>query len=265
MSKLKVLLLSLSLFVSFLSVAQDIPARPSPPRLVNDLANILSPQEEQQLERELVAFDDSTSNQIAIVLVNTLGDYPIEEYAVKLFREWGVGNKKNNNGVVLLAAIQDRKVRIEVGYGLEGAIPDITANYIIEDDIKPNFRSGDYYEGLSKAAHSIIKAAAGEYKAPANYRKKKGGGSALPFGFLVVIIILIVIFGGRNNRGGGGGFMSRRGSGWLGPFILGNMLGSGSSGSSWGGGGGGWSGGGGGGFGGFGGGSSGGGGASGSW
>lgn len=265
MSKLKIFLVSALLFVSFLSVAQDIPARPNPPRLVNDLANILSPQEEQQLERELVAFDDSTSNQIAIVIVNTLGDYPIEEYAVKLFREWGVGNKKNNNGVVLLAAIQDRKVRIEVGYGLEGAIPDITANYIIEDDIKPNFRSGDYYEGLSKAAHSIIKAAAGEYKAPANYRKKKGGGSALPFGFLVVIIILIVIFGGRNNRGGGGGFMSRRGSGWLGPFILGNMLGSGSSGSSWGGGGGGWSGGGGGGFGGFGGGSSGGGGASGSW
>lgn len=269
MSKLKIFLVSALLFVSFLTVAQNIPSRPSPPRLVNDLANVLSPQEEQQLERELVAYDDSTSNQIAIVLVNTLDDYPIEEYATKLFREWGVGNKKNNNGVVLLAALQDRKVRIEVGYGLEGAIPDIIANHIIDNDIKPDFKSGDYYEGLSKAAHSIIKAAAGEYKAPANYRKKKGGGSAFPFGLLVFIIIMIVIFGGRNNRGGGGGFMSRRGSGWLGPFILGNMLGRGSSGgwgggSSWGGGGG-WSGGGGGGFGGFGGGSSGGGGASGSW
>ena len=265
MSKLKIFLVSALLLVSFVTVAQNIPARPTPPRLVNDLANVLSPQEEQQLESELVAYDDSTSNQIAIVLVNTLDDYPIEEYATKLFREWGVGNKKNNNGVVLLAALQDRKVRIEVGYGLEGAIPDIIANHIIENDIKPNFKSGDYYEGLSKAAHSIIKAAAGEYKAPANYRKKKGGGSAFPFGLLVVIIILIVIFGGRNNRGGGGGFMSRRGSGWLGPFILGNMLGGSSSGgSSWGGGGG-WSGGGGGGFGGFGGGSSGGGGASGSW
>jgi uncharacterized protein len=264
MSKLKILLFSFSLFVSFLTVAQNIPARPNPPRLVNDLANVLSPQEEQQLENQLVAYDDSTSNQIAVVLINTLNDYPIEEYATKLFREWGVGNKKNNNGVVILAAIEDRKIRIEVGYGLEGAIPDIIANHIIDNDIKPGFRSGDYYEGLSKAAGSIIKAAAGEYKAPANYRKKKGGGSALPFGFLVFIIIMIVIFGGRNNRGGGGGFMSRRGSGWLGPFILGNMLGRGSSGgwgggSSWGGSGGG------GGFGGFGGGSSGGGGASGSW
>jgi uncharacterized protein len=270
MSKLKIFLVSALLFVSFFTVAQNIPARPNPPRLVNDLANVLSPQEVQQLESQLVAYDDSTSNQIAVVLLNTLDDYPIEEYATKLFREWGVGNKKNNNGVVILAAIKDRKIRIEVGYGLEGAIPDIIANHIIENDIKPGFRSGDYYEGLSKAAGSIIKAAAGEYKAPANYRKKKGSGSALPFGFLVFIIIMIVIFGGRNNRGGGGGFMSRRGSGWLGPFILGSMLGRGSSGgwgggSSWGGGGG-WSGGGGGGgFGGFGGGSSGGGGASGSW
>ena len=262
--KLKLLFASVLLFVSFITSAQNIPARPNPPRLVNDFAGVLSPSEVQQLEQQLIAYDDSTSNQVAIVLVKTLNDYPIEEYALKLFREWGVGNKRTNNGVVIIAAIDDRKIRIEVGYGLEGAIPDITANHIIQNDIAPNFRSGDYYEGLSKASNSIIKAAAGEYTAPANYRKKKGSGSILPFGFLIFIVIMVVIFGG-NNRGGGGGFMSRRGSGWLGPFILGSMLGRGSSGSSWGGGGGGWSGGGGGGFGGFGGGSSGGGGASGSW
>jgi uncharacterized protein len=267
MSKLKYLLVPILLFVSFLTSAQDIPDRPNPPKLVNDFAGVLSPDEEQRLERQLVAYDDSTSNQVAIVLIKTLDDYPIEEYALRLFRAWGVGNKKTNNGVLIVAAIDDRKIRIEVGYGLEGAIPDITANHIIQNDIAPNFRSGDYYEGLSKAAGSIIKAAAGEYKAPANYRKKKGGGSAIPFGMIVFVIILIIIFGGRN-RGGGGGYMSRRGSGWLGPLILGNMLGRSSSG--WGGGGGGWSGGGGGwsgggGFGGFGGGSSGGGGASGSW
>ncbi|WP_205514683.1 TPM domain-containing protein [Longitalea arenae] len=260
---LKFLLVPALLLVSCLTSAQNIPTRPNPPRLVNDFAGILSPDEEQRLERQLVAYDDSTSNQVAIVLLNTLDDYPIEEFALRLFRDWGIGNKKTNNGVLILAALQDRKIRIEVGYGLEGAIPDITANHIIQGDIAPNFRSNDYYEGLSKAANSIIKAAAGEYKAPANYRKRKGGGSAFPFGALVFIIILLVLFGGRN-RGGGGGFMSRRGSGWLGPFILGNMMGRSSGGSSWGGGGGGWSGGGGG-FGGFGGGSSGGGGASGSW
>jgi uncharacterized protein len=261
MKRLKILLASLLCFVSFLASAQNIPARPNPPRLVNDFAGVLNPGEAQQLEQQLVAYDDSTSNQVAVVLVKTLDDYPIEEYALKLFRDWGIGNKKTNNGVLIIAAIEDRKIRIEVGYGLEGAIPDITANHIIENDIKPDFRSGDYYDGLSKAANDIIKAAAGEYKAPADYRKKKGG-NAFPFGFIIFIIIMIILFGGRN-RGGGGGFMSRRGSGWLGPFIVGNMLGRSSGG--WGGGGGGWSGGGGGGFGGFGGGSSGGGGASGSW
>jgi uncharacterized protein len=261
----KIVLASVLMLWSLVTTAQNIPQKPNPPRLVNDLAGVLSPDEEQRLEQQLVAYDDSTSNQVAIVLVNTLDDYPIEEYALKLFRNWGIGNKKTNNGVLILAAIKDRKVRIEVGYGLEGAIPDITSGHIIQQDIAPNFKAEDYYQGLSKAANDIIKAAAGEYKAPADYAKRKArGGRGFPFGAIVFIIIMVVLFAGRNNRGGGGGFMSRRGSGWLGPFILGNMMGRGSGG--WGGGGGGgWSGGGGGGFGGFGGGSSGGGGASGSW
>ena len=262
--RLKLFLLPALCFISFLASAQDIPARPNPPKLVNDFAGVLSPDEEQRLERQLVAYDDSTSNQVAVILVKTLNDYPIEEYSLKVLRGWGIGNAKTNNGVLILAAIDDRKIRIEVGYGLEGAIPDITANHIIDNDIKPNFRSGDYYDGLSQAANSIIKAAAGEYKAPDNYRKKKGGGG-FPIGLIVVIIIIVVVIFGGRNRGGGGGMMSRRGSGWLGPFILGNMLGGSGSGGF--GGGGGWSGGGGGGggFGGFGGGGGGGGGASGSW
>jgi uncharacterized protein len=244
--------------------AQQIPSRPNPPRLVNDLAGVLSSSEEQQLEQQLIAYDDSTSNQVAIVLIKTLNDYPIEEYATRLFREWGIGNKKTNNGVLILAAMDDRKIRIEVGYGLEGAIPDITANRIIEEDLKPNFRSSDYYGGLKEAADHVIKAAAGEYKAPQGYRNRGSGkGGGIGFGAIVFIIIMIIIFS-RRGGGGGGGYMSRRGSSWLGPLILGSMLGRG-SGGDWGGGGGGWSGGGGGGFGGFGGGSSGGGGASGSW
>jgi uncharacterized protein len=244
---------------------QQIPSKPNPPRLVNDYAGVLNAGNKQALEQQLVAYDDSTSNQVVVVLLKTLNDYPIEEYSTKLFRDWGIGNAKTNNGVLILVAVDDHKLRIEVGYGLEGAIPDITANHIIEEDLKPNFRSGDYYEGLKAAADHIIKAAAGEYKAPANYRKRKGRGSGA-IGFLVFVIIMIIVFAGRGRGGGGGGgFMSRRGyrGGWLGPFILGSMLGRGSGG--WGGGGGGgWSGGGGG-FGGFGGGSSGGGGASGSW
>lgn len=264
----KIILSFLLVMATVAAWAQKIPARPNPPRLVNDNAKVLSSDEVSRLEQQLVAYDDSTSNQVAIVIVNTLEGYPIEEYSTKLFREWGIGNKKTNNGVLILVAIEDRLMRIEVGYGLEGAIPDITSNHIINDDLKPNFRSGDYYEGLSAAANHIIQAAAGEYKAPQDYRKGKGNKSGGPIGFLVLIVIFIIIaISRRGGGGGGGGFMSRRGSGWLGPLILGNILGrmgSGGGGSSWGGGGGGWSGGGGG-FGGFGGGSSGGGGASGSW
>jgi uncharacterized protein len=240
----------LILLLPALGVSQNIPQKPQPARLVNDLANVLSPEQESALERKLVAYDDSTSTQIAVVLVSTLNDYPIEEYALNLFRTWGIGNAKTNNGILLLAAIEDRRVRIEVGYGLEGAVPDITANTIITNDLAPAFREGNYYEGIDRATNSIQLAAAGEYKAPANYRD---GGSKrkFPVGLIVALVVLIILIN-RRNRGGGGGFMSRRG---FGPIFFPTGGGFG--------GGGGWSGGGG--FGGFGGGSSGGGGASGSW
>jgi uncharacterized protein len=236
-----------------------------PTKLVNDHAGLLDPGAAQQLERKLVAYDDSTSTQIAIVLVKTLDGRPLEETALAIYRSWGIGNKKTSNGVLILAAIDDKQIRIEVGYGLEGAIPDITANQIIRNDIAPNFRSGDYYQGLDKATESLIQAAKGEYKAPEGYGKRKAKSKG--FGNIIggiVIIIIIAIFAGRGRGGGGGGgYMSRKGYGdVLTPFIIGSLLGGGRGG---GGGGGGWSGGGGGGFGGFGGGSSGGGGASGSW
>src|ERR1700712_3187593 len=139
----------------FVSRAQNIPARPNPPRLVNDFSHTLSEQDRDALEKKLVAYDDSTSNQVVIVLVESLNDQPIEEYSLKILRDWGVGNKKTNNGVVIVAAIKDHLVRIETGYGLEGAIPDITANQIINNDIKPSFRADNYYEGLDKATTSI--------------------------------------------------------------------------------------------------------------
>ena len=236
--------------------AQQIPAKPNPPRLVNDFAEALSADEESKLEELLVKYDDSTSNQVAIVLVNSLQGYPVEDFALKILREWGIGNKKTNNGVLILASIAEHKVRIEVGYGLEGAIPDAIASRIIRNEIAPNFKSENYYEGLKAAATSIIKAAKGEYTAPEGYGKKnkEDGGSILK---VIIMIIIIIVFLSNSRRGGGGGFMSRRGFTGVGPTIF------------WpgGGGGGGWSGGGsgGGGFGGFGGGSGGGGGASGSW
>jgi len=268
---MKRFLLVTILFFSICATAQIekvVPPKPNPQRLVNDFTNTLTPEQVQALEQKLVAYDDSTSNQVAVVIVSTTGDYDVDEVALQILRQWGVGGKDNNNGVVLLIAKDDRKIRIEVGYGLEGPIPDITARHIIDDDITPNFREGNYYRGIDAATDDIIKAAAGEYKAPAGYNKgnKKRGFPIGPIIFIIIFLIIAASRGGRGGRGGGG-MISRRGYGdlWAG-WILGNMLGGGRSGGGWSGGGGGWSGGGGGGgFGGFGGGGGGGGGASGSW
>ena len=236
--------------------AQNIIAKPSPSTLVTDMAGVLSPEQKQALENKLVAIDDSSSNQIAVVILQTLDGYPKEEYATKLFRDWGIGNKKTNNGVLLLIAINDREIRIEVGYGLEGAIPDVTALNIIDNDIKPAFKAGNYYKGIDQATDNIAKAAIGEYKvAKAKKSKSKSRGSG---GFLIILIIIFVIL--RSGRGGGG---SNIGGGGFSDVATGMLLGSLIGGGGRGGGGG--FGGGGGGFGGFGGGSSGGGGAGGSW
>ncbi len=252
------------LLLSCFAWAQDIPQKPNPPRLVNDFANVLTADQRDALERKLVMYDDSTSTQIVIVVIKTLNGASLEDYSLKILRDWGVGNKKTNNGVVLLAALDDHKVRIEVGYGLEGSIPDITASQIIKTEIAPSFRIENYYRGLDEAADAIIKASQGQYKAPDNYRNRGKGGGGGFIGIVVIFIIIIVILS-RINRGGGGGMMNR--GGFLPWLVINSMLNSGrGGGSDWGGGGGGWSGGGGGGgFGGFGGGSGGGGGASGSW
>lgn len=263
---MKRLLVAIALLSSVFATAQVekiIPSRPVPPHLVNDFTRTLTPEQVQALEQKLVAYDDSTSSQIAVVIINSLQGYDVSDYARNLGRTWGVGGKQFNNGIVILVAKEDHKLRIEVGYGLEGAIPDVTAKSIIDNDLTPNFRKEDYYRGLDDATDDIIKAAAGEYKAPANYGKKLKG---FPFGTIIFVIIILVIIFSRRGGKGGGGMISRRGYGdfWTG-LILGNMLSGGRGGGEWGGGGGGWSGGGGGGFGGFGGGGFGGGGASGGW
>jgi uncharacterized protein len=254
--------------------AQDVPAPPNPPRLVNDFAHVMTPDQISSLEHKLVDYDDSTSVQIVVLTVPTIGDNAIEDYALKLFRTWGIGNKKTNNGVLVLTAIQERKVYIQTGLGMEGSIPDVTAKSIIDNEIVPNFKGTDqdnYYRGFSHAADALIQAAAGEYKAPDGYSKRgrhgKGGGAGNIIGLFFFVFIIIIVFIFRNRGGGGGGGGLFGGSGIL-PFMIGTMVGRGfrGGGSDWGGGGG-WSGGdsGGGGFGGFGGGDSGGGGAGGSW
>ena len=245
---MKRLLFIFSLLLSVCVSAQIekvIPKRPNPPKLVNDFTGTLTDYQVLALENKLVAFDDNTSNQVTVVIINSTEDYAIDEVALELGRKWGVGNKDKNNGIVLLIAKNDRKMTIQVGYGLEGALPDITAKSIIDHEIKPAFKENNYYRGIDLGTDAIIKATKGEYKAPDNYGSKKKKGLSVST-IIIIIIVLLIIFGGAGS--GGGTYVSRGGiGGWSG---------------------GGWSGGGGssgGGFGGFGGGSFGGGGASGDW
>ena len=247
-------LLGLLLFTNGLLQAQNIPPRPNPPRLVNDLAGGLLGDEADRLENKLLGYNDSTSTQIAIVTIKSTGDYDISEVALKILRTWGIGTKEKNNGVLLLVAVEDRKVRIETGTGMEGVLPDAIANRIINEDISPNFKEGHYYEGLDEAVDKIILAAAGEYKGTPNRHQDSGGGGGVVIAVIIIAIILAIL---RNRGGGGGTTISRRGwCGWFGP--IGGLGGFGGGSRGWGGGGGG-------GFGGFGGGSGSGGGSSGSW
>jgi uncharacterized protein len=251
---------------AFAQVDRVLPNQQSPPKLYNDFTkgkNFLTPEQQHAIESKLVAYDDSTSSQIAVVIVEDLHGYDANTFATELGRKWGVGGSQFNNGILILISTGggdgNRDVYIATGYGLEGAIPDMIAASIVDHELIENFKEGNYYRGLDEAIDAIIKAAAGEYKAPPGYGNKKPGINMrhIVLGIIILWVILGVI--GRGGRGGGG-YASRRGyRGWLGP-----TLGGGLGGGSWGGGG--WSGGGGGGgFGGFGGGSFGGGGAGGKW
>ena len=240
--------------------AQQIPERPSPPRLVNDKLQLLTDDQRETLERKLVAFDKQTSTQVAIVTTDDIAGMDAGDFAVELGNKWGVGGVKEfNNGVVFLVYRSPdntrRKVFIATGKGLEGVLPDYTCSEIVNNEVIPYLKGGDYFHALSNGTDAIIKATQGKYTAPKGYGSK---GPSL-FKILLVIFLVLIVLSIISRGGGGGSYMSRRGyRGFNGPTIW------------WtGGGGGGWTGGGGGssggGFGGFGGGSFGGGGAGGDW
>ncbi len=243
------------------SLDQVIKTPPNPPKLVNDFANILTADQRQALETKLYQFDDTTTNQVTVVIVPKLDGRDVADVALDLGRSWGVGNKKSNNGVILLISVEDRKLNISPAYGLEKVLPDLVCQQIIDNIIVPDFKGNDYYAGINQGTDAIIEATKGEFKAPANYNQRGKGAGGMGKLILFIIIIVVVLALSSGGGGGGGSFMSRRGAM---PFIIGNMLGSGSRGG-FGGFGGGGGGSGGGGFGGFGGGSFGGGGSSGSW
>ena len=253
------------------AVGQNFPERPSPPKLVNDFADILSDKEEANLEQKLVSFDRTSSSQIAIVTIKSTEDYPISSYAFELGEKWGVGQEGKDNGIVVLVALNDRNVFIATGYGLEGAVPDALAKRIIEKTIKPQFRQENYYGGLNEASDFLIKLTKGEYTADQVNKmygsKKPSFVKFLPFLFFLLIIVISFLSRYsryRNYRRSNIGTDSLTFWAWL--MLMSSQRGRhGGNWNDFNSGGGLFGGGGGGGFGGFGGGGFGGGGAGGSW
>ena len=255
------------------SLYAQVPARPQPQRLVNDLSGIFSSRETQAMERVLVDFADSTSNQIVVVTVPELYGYDKAELAYEIGEQWGVGQKEFDNGLVILikpkTVSSNGEVFIATGYGLEGAVTDAFAKMVIEREMIPYFRQNDYFGGTAAALKVLMPVISGEISTD-KYAASEEEGLLPALFFLAfmgfVVFVLIVSSGSNNQNMGGGNNRGGRTFTATDAFILGSILGnsSGRSGGSFGGGsfGGGF---GGGGFGGFGGGSFGGGGAGGSW
>lgn len=231
-------------------IAQHIPDKPYPPRLINDYAGILSREEADQLEQKLIAFNDSTSIQIAVVIVKSLNGYDKADFAQRIGEKWGIGQKGKNNGVIILIKPKYENEKgeafIATGYGMEGILPDALCYRIVNNEMIPAFRQGDYHKGISRAIDAIISISKGEYKADNPTEENEITA------FIIILILFVLsfifiynfmkgkrrtigrstpfIFWGGPVRGSWGNFSS--GSGSFGGFG-GGSFGGGGAGGSW--------------------------------
>ncbi len=247
-------------FVGKVFAQDDIPEPPNPPRLYNNLSlefsDLIAADEAIKLEKRLVAFADSTSNQIVVVVVDDLGGYEPWDFATRLGDKWKVGQEKEDNGIVILikptGGKGERKTFIAVGKGLEGAIPDATCHQIVEHEILPNFKEEKYLEGITAAVDVLEDLSKGEYNSK-NYDekvKKSERFSKILMVIIAIVIILVIFIFGRRGGGFGDGVTigaghaffhghSRRGGGWGGGSsggfggFGGGGFGGGGSGGSW--------------------------------
>jgi uncharacterized protein len=228
------LLLAIAIASATIAVAAD-PLPPKPSRYVSDAAGVLSPQVAAALNARLETFERETSNQVIVATFPRIpDDYAFEDFTQRTAEAWGVGQGKDDNGVVLFVFPNDRKMRIEVGYGLEGVLPDIVAKRIIENELVPAFRAGDFDQGISRGVNAILQATRGEYRGSGrtNADTAEGAdGTWLIFLFFILVLVIIVaanqnavrrgtfygprgrrtvwtppIGGGWTSGGGGGGF-----------------------------------------------------------
>lgn len=192
-----VLILLLIATVSSVALAQ-LPPSPSP-SYIADRSNVLNPATRNTLNGQLAQFERETSNQIVVAIEPNLPrTETLESYANKLFNHWQIGQKSRNNGVLLLVITGQRELRIEVGYGLEGTLPDATAKRIIDNDIVPRFRNGDFDGGVQAGVNSIIAATKGEYRGTGKLvteQQKRDFLKKFIFAVFVIIVIIITILG----------------------------------------------------------------------
>jgi uncharacterized protein len=186
---------------------------------IYDLAGVLSSETVGQLERVLTNERDSTTNQIGILIIPSLQGEDIDGYGIRVAEKWKLGDGKNDNGVILIIAVEDRKIRTEVGQGLEGRLTDALASRINRNEIIPYIKQGDYDAGVTLGVAAIIKAIKGEYTNANPSKRKRGGKGGSPLTTIIIIIIILVI-------------LSRRGGGGLGGYwAAGTLLGGGGGGS----------------------------------
>lgn len=241
--------LFLALFFVQVSFGQyNIPPKPKVQTSVYDYANLLSGSEKQFLENKLIKYSDSTSTQIVVITIATLKGEDIGILAPKWAQKWGIGQAKEDNGVIVLVAQKEHKIWISPGYGVEYKLTAGTTGTIVRNIIIPEFKKGDFYSGLDKGADAIFQVLKGTFKNNAPKQNKK---SSSPPIFIIVILIffIIIIFSNNNKRGGGGGrrnaasdiltaiLLSGAGRGNFGGGSSGGGFGSGGFGGGFGGGG----------------------------
>ncbi|MGE5681470.1 MAG: TPM domain-containing protein [Bacillota bacterium] len=224
------------LFLGTVLFAQT-PEIPNLKSWVNDYTNTLTSDQLEYLNSDLRAFNDSTTNQLVVLIISSLNGYPLEEYAYQTAMQNKIGEKKNNNGVLFLIVKEDRKLRIEVGYGLEGTLPDALTSSILRNEVRPYFQKDNYFEGIRSGITAIKAASAGEYKATER-KGRRSSGKGLPGIFIIIIFIIIsMLLRGGRRRSGGGPFIFWGGGGGFGGGSFGGFGGGRSSGGGFGGGG----------------------------
>lgn len=205
----------------------DIPPAPNPPRLVNDFSGVLTSAQVEDMEQRLVAFNDSTTNVICVVIVDNLGTYSAAQYAYEIGDQWGVRSKNKRNGVVILIKPRNSygggDVYISVGYDLEGAIPDAIAKRIIENKMIPELKEENYAAALDSALAYILPLAAGEISAEDLEEDRELDALAVFIFFVIIaaVVVLIVFSKKKNTPNGSDPFGGTADRGFFGPYYTG--------------------------------------------